>query len=158
MVTIADNSKHSIANMGDVVFPSDSSKCELVLKDVYHVPGMKKNLIFVPQMTSDGLYVLFGPKDVKVYKEFETSSVPILQGHKTETVCVLNAECAYVERTKGKRTADLWHQRMGHIRFDKLVLMVDKNWVIGLPKIDVNNVFVCSGCKFGKGKQLPFEK
>lgn len=84
VVAIADNSKHLIANIGDVVFPSDNSKDELVLKDIYHVPGMIKNMISIPQMMYDGLYVLFGPEDVSVFKEFETSSVPILQGYKTK--------------------------------------------------------------------------
>ncbi|KAJ0771566.1 putative RNA-directed DNA polymerase [Helianthus annuus] len=157
VVTIADNSKHPIANIGDVVFPSGSSKKELTLRDVYHVPGMRKNLISVPQMTEEGNYVLFGPKDVKVFKEFETSSIPILQGRKTETVYVLNAESAYVEKAKGKQTADLWHKRLGHVGFDKLGRTVKQKLVNGLPDLKVNKDGVCSGYQYGKATQLPFK-
>ncbi|KAJ0868283.1 putative RNA-directed DNA polymerase [Helianthus annuus] len=68
VVVIADNSKHSIAHIGDVMFQSSSNKKALTLRDAYHVPGMKKNLISVPQMTDDGYYVLFGPKDSRCLK------------------------------------------------------------------------------------------
>lgn len=109
-------------------------------------------------MTEDGHYVLFGPKDVKVFKDFETQSIPILQGRKTEAVYVLNTESAYVEKAKGKQTADLWHQRLGHVGFDKLGLMVSKELVVGLPNINVKRDTVCSGCQYGKAKQLSFNK
>jgi hypothetical protein len=107
-------------------------------------------------MTFDGLYVMFGPKDMKVYKNFETKSVPILQGQKTNTVYVLNAESAYVEKTKGKQTVEFWHQRLGHVGFDKLGRIIEKGLVHGLPKADVKIDMVCSGCQFGKAAQLPF--
>ncbi|KAD3336120.1 hypothetical protein E3N88_31639 [Mikania micrantha] len=80
VVVIADNSKHSIAHIGDAEFPANDQTRGLTLKDAYDVPGMKNNLISVPQMTADGHYVVFGPKDVKIYREFESSSTPILQG------------------------------------------------------------------------------
>ena len=85
-------------------------------------------------MTADGFYVLFGAKDVRVLKEFKTPLVSFPRGHKTEVVYVLNAESAYVERAKGKSMADLWQQRMGHTKFEKLDLVMDKNWVFVLPK------------------------
>ena len=158
VVVIADDSRHKIAHIGGAILPSEDDKVKLSLRNVYHVPGMKKNLLSVPQLTEDGHYVLFGPKDVKVFKDFETQSIPILQGRKTEAVYVLNTESAYVEKAKGKQTADLWHQRLGHVGFDKLGLMVSKELVVGLPNINVKRDTVCSGCQYGKAKQLSFNK
>ena len=40
---------------------------QVQLQNVFHVPGMKKNLISMSQLKSSGNYVVFGPKDVKVY-------------------------------------------------------------------------------------------
>ncbi|KAJ0546766.1 putative RNA-directed DNA polymerase [Helianthus annuus] len=156
VVVIADNSRHSIAHIGNVNFPSEDRKRELKLSDVYHVPGVKKNLLSVPQLTSEGNYVLFGPKDVQVFKEFETPSIPILKGHKNETVYVLSAEHAYVEKTKGTQNADLWHHRLGHVGYDKLKLMMEQSLVAGLPKVEVNKSLVCAGCQYGKAQQQPF--
>lgn len=83
VVVIADNSKLPIAHIGDVVFSPEDSKKDLILQDVYHVPGMKKNLLSVSQIASLGHYVLFGPNDVKIYKQVETSSTPLLQGRRS---------------------------------------------------------------------------
>jgi hypothetical protein len=156
VVVIADDSRHSIAHIGDVILQSEDQRRGLKLSDVYHVPGMKKNLLSVPQLTAEGKYVLFGPNDVRVYKEFETTSVPILKGHKDETIYVLSAEHAFVEKTKDTQNADLWHYRLGHVGYDKLKLMMEKGLVTGLPKLEVNREIVCAGCQYGKAHQEPF--
>lgn len=44
----------------------DTRTRSVKLHDVYHVPGLTKILVSVPQITNAGKYVLFGPKDVKV--------------------------------------------------------------------------------------------
>ncbi|KAD2394436.1 hypothetical protein E3N88_41413 [Mikania micrantha] len=157
VVTIDDNSKYQIAHIGDVVFSSEGGKQDLVLKNVYHVPGMRRNLISVSQMTEEGSFVVFGPKDVRVFKNIETSSVPILKGRKSETMYVLNTESAYVEKTKGNQTTELWHQRLGHVGLDKLSLIVKQKLLVGLPNLEVQKDGVCSGCQYGKAIQLPFK-
>ncbi|KAJ0579636.1 putative RNA-directed DNA polymerase [Helianthus annuus] len=158
VVVIADNSRHQISNIGDVKFTSPNSNEGLQFENVYHVPGMKKNLISVPQITETGKYVVFGPHDVQIFEEFETKSVPILQGRKKDTVYVLSAESAFVERTQENKNSDLWHARLGHVAYDKLELMSNKRVVNGLPKMKVTNEVVCAGCQYGKSHQLPFER
>jgi len=39
------------------------------LQDVYHVSCMKENLVFVAQLISTSYYVLFSPRDVKIYRD-----------------------------------------------------------------------------------------
>lgn len=80
VVVIADNSRHQIANIGEVHFPADGNQKEFVMQDVFHVPRMKKNIFSVPQITSTGKYVMFGPEYVLIFDKFETPSIPILQG------------------------------------------------------------------------------
>lgn len=108
VVVIADNSRHTISHIGNVVFPSEGQRYKLKLSDVYHVPRMKKNLLSVPELTAEGKYVLFGPEEVYVFKEFQTSSVPILKGRKNESVYVLSTGHAFVEKRKDTQNADLW--------------------------------------------------
>ena len=55
----ADNSMHPITKERDL------NDGRVLLKDVYHVPGSKKNLASVSQITDSGSYVLFAPKDVQ---------------------------------------------------------------------------------------------
>ncbi|KAJ0434593.1 putative RNA-directed DNA polymerase [Helianthus annuus] len=127
------------------------------MTDVFHVPGMKKNLFSVPQVTSTGKYVVFGPDDVRIYEKFETPSVPVLQGKQNDTVYVLSAESAYVDKTKQNQTADLWHARLSHVGYDRLELMMKNELARGLPKFEINKDVVCAGCQYGKAHQLPFE-
>ncbi|KAJ0445113.1 putative RNA-directed DNA polymerase [Helianthus annuus] len=127
------------------------------MDQVFHVPGMKKNLFSVPQVTSTGKYGLFGPTDVKIFEKFETSSVPILQGKRNDTVYVLSAESVYVEKAKQNETADLWHARLSHVGYDRLEVMMKKELVRGLPSLEIKKEVVCAGCQYGKAHQLPYE-
>ncbi|KAH6831338.1 hypothetical protein C2S53_010991 [Perilla frutescens var. hirtella] len=71
IVVTADNSKLPIAHIGKTLITPRFSPSQVQLQDVYHVPGMKKNLLSVAQMTDTGKYLLFGPKDVKVYQNLK---------------------------------------------------------------------------------------
>ncbi|KAA8549679.1 hypothetical protein F0562_001303 [Nyssa sinensis] len=42
--------------------------------------GMKKNLLSVAQLTSSGHFVLFGPQDVKFYRDLEIIEEPVMKG------------------------------------------------------------------------------
>ncbi|CAL9014755.1 unnamed protein product [Prunus brigantina] len=127
------------------------------LQDVYHVPGMKKNLLSVAQLTSSGHYVLFGPRDVKVYRDLKISGMPTMKGRRLESVYVMSAESAYVDKTRKNETADLWHMRLGHVSYHKLSVIMKKSMLKGLPKLDVRTDTVCAGCQYGKAHQLPYE-
>jgi hypothetical protein len=66
VVVTADNTQHPVKHIGDAkiaVRYGDNG----ILHGVYHVPGMAKNLLSVPQITTTRHYVLFGPKDMKIF-------------------------------------------------------------------------------------------
>ncbi|KAG6517284.1 hypothetical protein ZIOFF_020669 [Zingiber officinale] len=65
MVVTADNSRLPIAHVGKTVITPRYNSNQVPFQDV---PGMKKNLLFVAQLTSSGHYVLFGPENVKESK------------------------------------------------------------------------------------------
>ncbi|RVW57839.1 Retrovirus-related Pol polyprotein from transposon TNT 1-94 [Vitis vinifera] len=74
--------------------------------------GMKKNLLSVAQLTSSGHFVLFGPQDVKVYRDLEIMEEPVIKGRRLESIYVMSAETAYVDKTRKNKTTDLWHMRL----------------------------------------------
>lgn len=150
VVVIAEDSRYKIAHVGEVTLPADSNNHEVTLKNVFHVPGMGKNLFSVPQVTSFGKYVLFGPESIQIFDEFETKSKPIISGCRRDLVYVLSAETTYVDRIRGSPNADMWHSRLGHVSYDNLGLMMNKKLVVGLTQLSIPKGFVCSGCQFGK--------
>lgn len=73
IVVTTDNSRLAIAHIGKAIFTPWYNSNHVPLQVVYHVPGMKKNLLSVAQLTSLGHYVLFGPRDMKVYHDLKIS-------------------------------------------------------------------------------------
>lgn len=101
-----------------------------------HVEGIKNNLLSLSQLTVAGNYV-FSPNDVKVYRDVKIVGMPILEGEKQESVYVMSAETTYVEKTRKKKTVDLWHARLGHVSYKRLKVMMMKLMLKGLPDLEV---------------------
>ncbi|KAK8525313.1 hypothetical protein V6N12_014008 [Hibiscus sabdariffa] len=72
VIVTADNSLHPVTKEGDL---NDRS---ILLKDVYHVPGLKKNLASASQITDSGRYVLFGPNDVQILSNIKHIDADVL--------------------------------------------------------------------------------
>jgi len=158
VVVTADNSRLPIAHIGKAIVTPRYSPNQVPLQDVYHVPGMKKNLLSVAQLTSSGHYVWFGPQNVKVFRDLKIFEKPTMEGRRLESVYVMSAESAYIDETRRNETADLWHMRLGHVNYSKLSVMVKKSMLKGLPQLDVRTNTVCAGCQYGKAHQLPYEE
>ena len=157
VVMTVNNSKMSIAHIGNTVVPPQCSPIEAPLQNVYHVPGMKKNLLSVAQLTSSGFFFLFGPKDVKVYRNVEVQEEPLMKERRVESVYVMSIETAYVDKTKNE-TAELWHMKQSHVSYSKLDMMMRKSMVKGLPQLEVRTDMVSAGCQYGKAHQLLYEE
>ncbi|GFS38668.1 hypothetical protein Acr_00g0058830 [Actinidia rufa] len=114
VVIMANNSRLPITHIGKTVINPQFSPNEIKLEDVYHVPGMKKNLLSVSQLTTSSNYVVFGPKDVKVYRSLKPIGTPIMKGQRLESIYIMTTKTAYVDKTRKNETADLWHAHLGH--------------------------------------------
>ena len=157
VVVTANNSRLPITHIGDMVIDSCLNEKQVQLEDVYRVSGMKKNLLSVSQLTDSGKFVVFGPKDVKVCQRVEVVDKPLMKGQKIDSMYVMLAEEAYVQKTRNNETSDLWHARLGHVNYHKLKMMMNKSSLRGLPQLDVHTDIVCAGCQYGKAHQLPYE-
>ncbi|KAJ0098856.1 hypothetical protein Patl1_21563 [Pistacia atlantica] len=137
VVVIADNLRLPITHIGKTIVTPRYNPNQAQLQDVYHVPGMKINFLYVAQLTSLGHYVLFGSQDVKVFRNLKISKKPTMEGRRLESVYVMSAESAYVDKTRRNETVDLWHMRLGHVSYSKLSVMMKKSMLKGLPQLDV---------------------
>ncbi|KAM0986171.1 hypothetical protein ACFX2C_013370 [Malus domestica] len=137
VVVTADNSRLPIAHIGKTIVTPRYNSNQVPLQDVYHVPGMKTNLLSMAQLTSSGHYVLFSPQDVKVYPDLKISEIPTMEGRQLESVYVMSAESAYVDRIRKYETSNLWHMRLGHVSYSNLSVMVKKSMLKGLPQLEV---------------------
>lgn len=98
---------------------------------------MKKNLLSASQLTTSGNYGLFGPDDVRIYHDLKNLENSIMKGRRLESVYVMSAEFAYVEKMKNNETAGLWNARLGYVSYSKLSVMMKKSMIKGLPQLEV---------------------
>ena len=102
--------------------------------------------------------MLFGPEGVAIFRKLKVIGTPIMEGRRRQSVYVLSAESAYVDKTRRNETGDLWHARLGHVNYNKLKEMMQKQVVKGLPQIDIRKDIVCAGYQYGKAHQLPYKE
>jgi len=96
----------------------------------------------------------FGPKDVKVYRSLKPTSPPLMEGRRLESVHVMSAQDAYIDKTRKNEIVDLWHVRFGHVSCHKLKVMMLMSMVRGLPQLEIRNNIICAGCQYVKAHQL----
>ncbi|KAL3534587.1 hypothetical protein ACH5RR_003048 [Cinchona calisaya] len=127
VVVTANNTKLPITHVGKTMLSPRFNNEEVQLLNVYHVPGLKKNLLSVLQMARSGNFVVFGLDDVKVYRKITVIGDPIMEGRQVESVYVMSAQEAYIDKTRKNEMADLWHARLGHVSYYKLKVMMKKS-------------------------------
>lgn len=121
---------------------------------------MKKNLFSVANVVHTGHYVLFGPNDVKIFRNVENLKADVVHtGKRVKDTFVLSASSSYIDKVSCNENASLWHARLGHVNIDKLKVVVQKTLVNSLPNLTTfPKKESCEGCQFGKAHRLPFTK
>ena len=80
VVVTTNNSKLPITHIGETKIVPHYSPHPIQLHNVYHVPKMKKNLLSISQLATSRNYIVFGPNDVKVYKNLKLNRTLIMKG------------------------------------------------------------------------------
>ncbi|KAG6790464.1 hypothetical protein POTOM_006618 [Populus tomentosa] len=96
--------------------------------------------------------------DVKVYHSLEIAEEPLMKGQILESVYVMFVETVYIDKTRKNETTNLWHLCLSHVSYSKLVVMMKKSMLKGLPQLEVRTDTVCARCQYGKAHQLPYEE
>ena len=99
----------------------------VMLYDVLHMPELAWNLFSVRACTSRGASVLFNAGQCSVVVKDETVITGSMCG-KLYSFCEAENTCAAIE----KESANLWHQRFGHICRDRLNVLASKSLVTGM--------------------------
>ncbi|KAL3510895.1 hypothetical protein ACH5RR_030296 [Cinchona calisaya] len=127
VVVTADNSRLPITHIGNATILPRYNSNQVELQHVYHVSGIKKNLLSVSQLKASLNFVLFGPDEVKVYQNKKITGTPIIQGKRMETMYVMSAQEAYVDKIRKNETPNLWYAKLGHVSYHKLKIMMMKS-------------------------------
>ena len=88
----------------------------------------------------------FGLEDVKIHDKLKIINVPMLKGRHLESIYIMSAESAYVDKTQKIETMDSWQARLGHVSYHKLKVMMKKSMLKGLPQLEVRDNIICAEC------------
>ena len=85
-IEMGDDGRYSVTGIGTISFERDSGK-PFILKDVMHVPGLKKNLISVAMLEDKGYYVVFS--EAKAFLRSKTTGQTRGIGVRVKNICQL---------------------------------------------------------------------
>jgi len=77
--------------------------------------------------------MVFGPIDIKVYHSREPTPPLFMEGERLESMYVMSAEDAYIDKVMNNEIVNLWYARLGHVGDHKLKAMMQKYMVNGSP-------------------------
>ncbi|MCO5556725.1 hypothetical protein L7F22_010277 [Adiantum nelumboides] len=136
-VQTGDDTTHPIAHTNYVPLSTRKGK-EKYLADVFHVPNIIKNLVFVGQMVEQVLQVKFNGYGLYV-EEYKKNGKLIAQEKKVGKIFTLNVNVSkmnaamFAQGSGFVADVEIWHTRIGHANVQRLKLMQSKELVTGLP-------------------------
>ena len=113
-----------------------------------YVEGLRVNLLIISQICDQDFMVLFSKGKGLVLSEFGKK---LISGVCTLDNCyglVLNVDivCNNIQLTN----EDLWHQRMGYASYKHLLIVSNRESILGIPKLNRVDNIVCGTCQLGK--------
>jgi hypothetical protein len=111
-IEMGDNGRYSVTDIGTITFQRDSGN-PFQLKDVMHVPGLKKNLVSVAMLEDIGYDVIFN--DGKDFLQHKTMGQVKKIGIQVKNLYKLDVDgCATMmgkeEKVVSQDEGELWHR------------------------------------------------
>ncbi|KAL2243895.1 UNVERIFIED_CONTAM: Retrovirus-related Pol polyprotein from transposon TNT 1-94 [Sesamum indicum] len=148
LVYLADNKPLKIIGKGDVRIKSTNGSC-WILHDVRHIPGLKRNLISVGQLDSDGFDTTFRDAKWKI----SWGAMTLARGLKSGTLYMAGGSSLNIPFVGTVSQANLWHNRLGHMSEKGMNVLKSKGQLPELKSVEVGH---CEHCVFGKQKRVSF--
>lgn len=153
-VKFGNDFKVKIEGKGSIVFQCKNGELRK-LDDVYYIPDLCSNIISLGQLAEGGDQIMIKDPFMSVYE----ASGRLLMKVKRSPNRLYKIELEEAENmcltVKVKDPTWLWHMRMGHINFNSLKFMVDKEMIKGVPRLSIPQS-PCEGCLAGKQSRNPF--
>jgi hypothetical protein len=149
LIRIVDGSTMNIKNIGTISTPS------LSLPEVFHMPELSFNLIFVGQLCELGYILVFYFSGVHVQDPHTSQTLGIK--HRIGRIFELSSlhlptiSISVVASSTSPSLA-LWHSHIGHASTSRVQLLASKDLLGSVS----NNSFDCISFQLGKQPALPF--
>ena len=124
-IEMGDDGRYSATDIGTISFKREFGK-PFVLKEVMHVPGLKKNLISIAMLEDKGYDVVFS--EGKAFLHSKATGETRRIGVQVKNLYQLQVDgCgAMANKAEGVVSRDdgeLWHRRLGHLHHGALKIL-----------------------------------
>jgi hypothetical protein len=146
---LGDDAPCKIVGMGKVKIKQMNGN-QWLLKEVRHVPYLRKNIISTGQLASEGCISILTDKVWKVTK----GSLVIAKGEMVGTLylCTGNIESS-ISLASTRVGTTLWNHRLGHMSEKGMQILQKINLFPDIIQIDLD---FCEHCVYGKQKRFKF--
>ena len=132
-----------------------------ILRGVWHIPKLSRNLFSVGRFTKDVGPVTFESDGCFVKTKGMQWKLGVREGKGLFKLCMtpISTDEANVTSSSGchgDTTSYLWHLRLGHIGYSGLDTIVRKNYGVGIDLASVKQWELCNGCALGKQTRVSF--
>lgn len=134
---------------------TSSSRNNIKLKEAMLVSKFKNNFLSMSQIIKNGYKVTFYKDGAKIRRQ--DGSVAMSARQENGLYLVEETEChSAMLQSRQDNALIKWHQRLGHLNFNDVRCMKNKEMVIGINGNIENFNLVCEICEKAKIHQLPY--
>ena len=132
---------------------------EIILKNVYYVNGINKNLLSFSKITENNT-IISRDQNAKIY---DKNRKLVAVADKVNDLYVMKSfiykifENDIFANTVKLTNKEKWHRALGHINFQYLDKLVNEKLIEGLPEKLETNVMKCANCIQSKMANVPFQ-
>ena len=142
MAYLNDGEALDVVGMGDIWILLPNGFVWLLQK-VWHILGLKRNLISIGQLDDEGHAILFVGGTWKVKK----GAMILAHGKKTGTLYMISSPRDTIVVVEAGIDASLWHLRLGHMNEKGMKILLSKGKLLELKSI---NFDMCESYILGK--------
>lgn len=127
-----------------------------MLDHVYYIPKLRTNLISLGQLTEIGYWIVMDDDEIIVSEKNPHRLIMCVQrtGNRLYKIELNPVEPTCLLTSLGN-DAWLWHGRLGHVNFQAMKKLVDKEMDGGVPFIQHPDQ-ICQSCLAAKQTRIPF--
>ncbi|GJU74747.1 zinc finger, CCHC-type containing protein [Tanacetum coccineum] len=155
-VKFGDGSYIEIKGKGSIVIECDDGK-QRIISHVYYLPNLKSNLLSLGQFTEIGCKVEMEDNELRLYDVNNQIFIRVPRQKNRLYKAILKIGTHVCLLANLSDTTWLWHARLGHLNFESLKTMNQKDLVHGVPAIK-HTTQICDVCLVGKQSRAPFPK
>ncbi|GJZ61549.1 zinc finger, CCHC-type containing protein [Tanacetum coccineum] len=155
-VRFGDGSYIKIKGKGSILIECDDEK-QRIISHVYYIPDLKSNLLSLGQFTEIGCKVVMEDDELRLYDMDNKIFMKVTRQRNRLYKANLRIGTPVCLLANLKEDTWLWHARLGHLNFESLRSMAQRDLVQGIPTIK-HTTQVCDVCLIGKHSRAPFPK